>query len=112
MNDPLTLSPIIAWVGALSLLLNFGLTLWSLLASGARQNKAKIEEHDARLGRHDVRLGGVEQALRSLPAKDDMHGLQLALSEVKGELRETRAIMARMEDIISRHEQHLLEGKR
>jgi len=110
VTDALTLSPLIAWVGALSLMLNFGLSLWGLLASGSRANKTRLDDHDARLARHDTRLSGVEQALRALPAKDDLHGLQLALTELRGEMRETRAIMGRLEDIVTRHEDHLLQG--
>lgn len=110
MTEVLTLSPLIAWIGALSLLLNFGLSVYSLLASGSRANKQRLDAHDSRHARHDERLSGIEQALRALPAKEDLHGLQLALSEVRGDLREMRAIMGRMETIISRHEDHLLDG--
>lgn len=110
MSDPLTLSPLLAWVGALSLLLNFGLSLWSLLASGTRANRQRLDDHDARLARHDTRISGVEQSLRNMPAKEDLHGLQLALAEVRGDLREMRAIMGRMEGILGRHEEHLLDG--
>ena len=86
MNDVLTLSPLLAWVGALSLLLNFGLSLWSLLNSGARQNRIKLDELDARLGRHETRLGGLEQTLRSLPSTGDLHKIELELSGMRGEL--------------------------
>ncbi|MCB1395926.1 MAG: DUF2730 family protein [Rhodobacteraceae bacterium] len=110
MTEVLTLSPLIAWIGALSLLLNFGLSVYSLLASGSRANRQRLDGHEARLNEHDSRLATTEQALRAMPAKDDLHGLQLALTEVRGDLREMRAIMGRMETIISRHEDHLLEG--
>src|SRR5690606_15782017 len=86
VTETLTLSPLIAWVGALSLLLNFGLSLWGLLNSGARQNKLKLDELDARIGRHETRLGGVEQSLRSLPSAGDLHKIELALSRMEGEL--------------------------
>lgn len=112
MTDPLTLSPLIAWVGALSLLLNFGLSLWGLMASGTRANKMRLDEQDVRLAHQDARLGGIEQTLRAVPERDDLHGLQLALAEMRGDLREMRAIMGRMDAIISRHEDHLLDGNK
>jgi hypothetical protein len=110
MTEVLTLSPLIAWIGALSLLLNFGLSVYSLLVSGSRANKQRLDDHEERLAHHTTRLSGIEQALRAMPAKEDLHGLQIALTEVRGDLREMRAIMGRMETIISRHEDHLLEG--
>lgn len=87
MNDALTLSPLIAWVGALSLLLNFGLSLWGILASGSRANTTRLNEHEARLGRHDTRLGGVEQTLRSVPSTSDLHKIEMSLAGMAGDLR-------------------------
>ncbi|MCW1934106.1 DUF2730 domain-containing protein [Pararhodobacter zhoushanensis] len=107
MTDALTLSPVIAWVGALSLLLNFGLSLWGLLASGARQNKTRLDEHEARLSRHDTRLGGVEQTLRTLPSTGDLHKIELSLSRMEGELgimgqrlQPVAAIAERMQELL------------
>ena len=107
MTETLTLSPLIAWVGALSLLLNFGLSLWGLLNSGARQNKLKLDELDARIGRHETRLGGVEQSLRSLPSAGDLHKIELALSRMEGELgimgqrlQPVAAIAERMQEML------------
>lgn len=107
VNNALTLSPVIAWVGALSLLLNFALTLWGLLNSGARQNRVKLDELDARLGRHETRLGGVEQTLRSLPSTGDLHKIELALSRMEGELgimgqrlQPVAAIAERMQELL------------
>jgi len=107
VTETLTLSPLIAWVGALSLLLNFGLSLWGLLNSGARQNKLKLDELDARIGRHETRLGGVEQSLRSLPSAGDLHKIELALSRMEGELgimgqrlQPVAAIAERMQEML------------
>jgi hypothetical protein len=52
-----------------------------------------------------------------MPGKDDMHSLQLELVKQTGSLNEMRAvmegnakIMARLEAIVTRHENHLLDG--
>lgn len=110
MNDALTLSPIIAWIGALSLLLNFGLSVYSLLVSGSRANKNRLDGHDTRLNEHDNRVRGIEQSLGGFPGREDIHGLQLTMANVGGEMREMRAIMVRLEGIVTRHEAHLLDG--
>lgn len=115
MSDPLTLSPLIAWVGALSLLLNFGLSLWGLLASGSRDNKAKIDEHDARLTRLDARLTSIEASLRAMPAREDLHKIELALARMEGEigvmgqrLEPVAAIADRLQELLLQQSQ----GKR
>jgi hypothetical protein len=110
VNEALTLSPLLAWVGALSLILNFGLSLYGLLSSGARANKLRLDRHETMLGEQDKRLGRVEQTMRGMPAKDDLHGLQLSMERMAGDLREMRAIMGRMESVVGRHEDHLLDG--
>ncbi|MDQ1847684.1 DUF2730 family protein [Gemmobacter fulvus] len=70
-----------------------------------------------RMDRLDTRLASVEQTLRAQPSKDDLHQLQLALKEVQGELKTMTAIMEgnnkimeRLEGIVARHENHLLDG--
>lgn len=110
MTDPLTLSPVIAWIGALSLVLNFALTLYSLLSSGSRANKTQLDNHSTRLADHDNRLTGVERALRDMPTKDGLHAIELSMSKVRGDVGAMREIMGRMETILARHEEHLLDG--
>lgn len=72
-----------------------------------------------RMDRHDSRLASIEQTLRGLPVKEDMHKLQLAMSEMKGEMKAMAAamtgsnsLMERLESVVERHESHLLEGNR
>lgn len=69
-----------------------------------------------RMDRLDHRLASVEQTLRNLPSKDDLHALNLAISDLHGDLREIRAsqtaaaeVTRRQELVVSRVEQYLLE---
>lgn len=114
----LNISPIVVWVVALSQLLTFGLTIWGLMASGSRANAKKIEEHGKRLDGQDLRLASVEQTVATLPTKDDVSRLLLSMEQVRGEvgvmraeMEGTTAIMSRLENIVSRHENHLLGGR-
>lgn len=114
----LNISPVVVWVVALSQLLTFGLTIWGLMASGSRANAKKIEDHGKRLDGHDLRLSGVEQTVATLPTKDDVSKLLLAMEQMRGdvnvmraEMEGTTAIMSRLENIVSRHENHLLGGR-
>lgn len=115
----LNINPIIVWVVALSQLLTFGLTVWNLVMSGSRANARRLEDHAARLQGHAERLTQLEQAFSSLPAKEDLHKLTLAISDVRGELREIRTSQSgftdtvrRQETVITRLEQYLLENKK
>ena len=116
-GQDLNINSAVVWVVVLTQLLNFGLMVWNLMSSGSRANTKKIEELEARLGRHDLRLNSVEQSLRSGPSPGDMHTLELAMEQLKGELRTISAvisghvaIMERLEAIVGRHENHLLKG--
>lgn len=116
-TEVLNISPVVVWVIALSQLLTFGLTVWNLMASGSRANAKSIEFNRTRLDNHEVRLNAIEQSLGGMPARDDMHVLQMSLSDMRGDLKEMRAtmkgnneIMRRLETIVSRHEDHLLDG--
>lgn len=116
-TEVLNISPLIVWTVALSQLLTFGLTLWNLVASGSRANTKAIEVNKARLDSHELRLASIENTLGGVPGREDMHNLQIALTEMKGEIREMRAtmkgnneIMRRVETIVGRHEDHLLDG--
>jgi len=117
--NELNIAPLMVWIIAASQLLTFGLTLWNILSSGSKSNGRAISEHGARLDGHELRLQSVEQAQRSTPAREDLHKLQLAMADLQGEIKVmstklagSSQIMERLEDVVSRHEQHLLEGAR
>lgn len=77
----------------------------------------KFKTGSDRMDRHDARIAYLEQTVKSMPDKDDMHRLQLEMAAQTGELKEMRAvmdgnaqIMGRLETIVTRHEDHLLDG--
>lgn len=108
---------IILWAAGLSTLFSFGSVLWTVFSGPSRRNASKLDDHASRLDRLDARLASVEQTLRGMPGKDDIHGVQLALSDMRGDLKNMQTsmsgnmeIMRRLELIVTRHEDHLLEG--
>lgn len=115
--EVLNISPFVVWVIALSQLLTFGLTVWNLMASGSRTNAKSIEQNRIRIDSHEARLSSVEQTLTGMPGREDVHKMQLSISELGGYLREMRAemkgtseIIKRIEFSVDRHESHLLDG--
>jgi hypothetical protein len=86
---------------------------------GRKATNERIGSVVARLDRHDTRLQSLEQTVTGLPAKDHIHDLKLELAAMKGELKAMSAvmegnakIMLRLENIVTRHEDHLLDGGR
>lgn len=64
---------------------------------------------------HGKRLDLLDAIVPALPKADDLHRLQLAITEMRGDHREGRAIqagnaqaMARFENVVQRIEEHLL----
>jgi hypothetical protein len=123
-----------AWVavgGALALLLSLATSVWTIFSGPSRANARRHDElakltddrfaeGRARMDRHDNRISRLEQSLQAMPTKDDMHAVALAVEGMRGRLDVMSAqmggqkdIMERLEIIVSRHEDHLLqEGKR
>jgi hypothetical protein len=114
----LDLKEVLLYVTAATAVISLVTTIWTILSSGSRQNAVRIDAHARRIEAVEARLQGVEQTVRAMPAKDDVHDLRLALADMKGELRAmhvamtgTREIMGRLEAVVTRHEEHLLEGR-
>ena len=79
----------------------------------------RFEVCDDRLGRHEQRIQAAEQSLQQIPSRDDLHNLALSISEMRGDVREMRAsmqgqgaIMARLGEVVSRQEEHLMRGSK
>ena len=109
----------VLWVAALSTLFSFGSLIWTVFSGPSRRNASKLDDHASRLDRMDQRVASVEQTLRGMPGKDDIHSVQLALSEMRGDLKNMQTsmdgnmkIMQRLETIVIRHEDHLLGGSK
>ncbi len=108
---------ILLWVVALSTFFSFGSLVWTVFSGPSRKNTSRIDGHSEKIDDHAMRLSALEQAQRSMPTKDDMHSVSMALEGMKGEMkamsvemRGNLAIMERLEIIVSRHENHLLKG--
>lgn len=120
-----------AWMavgGALALLISLGTSVWTIFSGPSKANARRHDEFvratddrfsegRQRMDRHDARIARLEQSLDAMPTKDDMHAVQLAVEGMKGQLGIMAAqmggqkdIMERLEAIVSRHEEHLLDG--
>ncbi|WP_349295251.1 DUF2730 family protein (plasmid) [Thioclava sp. 'Guangxiensis'] len=93
---------IVAWIGA----------RW-------RGLDKRIDDQHARLDRHEGRISNLETTVKALPSTEDLHKLHLELAGFGGDVRELRQamegyreVMERTERVVTRHEEHLLQGTR
>ena len=118
--DPtVTLGNVLA---ALALLVSLGTTIFAWIATRRSNVEARFERVDERfkdgsdrMDRQEVRIARVEQSVQSLPSKDDLHQIELALANVAGAMQRMEAVMEgnqnimhRLETVVTRHEDHLL----
>lgn len=98
-----------------------GLLIRQFRALGARVDQVEDQAQKASekamtlCSEHGKRLDLLDAIVPALPKADDLHRLQLAITEMRGDHRELRAVMTgnaqmmgRLEMIVQRQEEHLL----
>lgn len=117
MEQQLSLEGPLAWIGALMIVISFCTTIWGIFSGPARAVQKKTEELKATVDAHEQRLLSLEQTLRAMPSKDDLHELQITMTKMSGEMSVMRAvmegnsaIMTRLEAVVTRHDEHLSKG--
>ncbi|UWQ00837.1 DUF2730 domain-containing protein [Aliiroseovarius crassostreae] len=100
-----------------SLFLSISAMVYAFFVNRKKDTDERFNEGSKRMDRHHSRIAAVEQSIKAMPGKDDIHALQLEAVKQTGALREMQAvmdgnakIMSRLETIVSRHEDHLLDG--
>lgn len=104
-----SLGTIVLWVAALSTIISFASVIWTIFSGPARRNGSRLDAHATRLDAHEMRLSGIDQTLRTIPGKQDLHDLEVAMTRLQGEMQTMSQIMTRLESLVSRHEDHLLK---
>lgn len=114
-----TVQFLIVWAVALSTLINFGTVVWNIFSGPSKKNGARLDAMASTLLSLEQRVSAGEQLQRTLPSKDDIHKLELSMERLKGEMKTLSQILAgqaqiteRMEAILNRHEDHLLQSGR
>lgn len=97
------------WVAALSTIISFATVIWTIFSGPARRNASRLDALATRLDAHEMRLSGIDQTLRTIPGKQDLHDLEVAMTRLQGEMQTMSQIMTRLESLVSRHEDHLLK---
>lgn len=89
--------------------------VWWRTRNGAVDARFKVGSD--RMDRHELRLQAIEQTVHQLPDRQDLHKLEMSMERMNGTMGRMEAvlegnqnIMERLETIVSRHEDHLLQG--
>jgi len=101
---------IVAVAAGLLTLIGLGTALYRIFTGKAEANAARIDLLEKRVDK-------LEASTAAAPGSADIHALHIALTAMSGDLKEMRAtmrgsadILTRLENIVSRHEEHLLGG--
>lgn len=103
----------------LSLVLSFAAMVVAWYRTRRKDLDERLKAGSERMANLELRVGAAEQKIAVLPEKDDLHGLQITLVEMAGKIdvisshtAAQRDVMRRLETVVTRHEDHLLEGSR
>ncbi len=115
----ITLNDVWAWWPLITTLGGGGMAylLWRFRGEFAtKADLAALASDSAQTGR---RIEKIERDLQHLPSKEDIHRLQLAITEMNGKLNEIRAesrgdrdLLTRVEAALTRHEDILASASR
>lgn len=93
----------------------------SLVFSWWRTRRSAVDERFAagssKMADHEKRIQTLEDEVRILPGKDDMHAMQLALANMGGDMKAINVTLQaiagsqeRLEDVVTRHEDYMREN--
>lgn len=124
MTETMDIAPLIIWAAGITTILNFANIAWSIFSAPTRKLATRISEVEGRMldterrsERHANQITALSQTIAAMPGHQALHQLELTLTSMSGDLREMRAtmegnakVMKRLENVVSRHEDHLLDG--
>ncbi len=124
MNEVMDIAPLIYWAATLLTLANLANILWMWFSGPTRKltqrladTEGRLLEAERRMERHSAQLASLSQTVNAMPGHSALHQLELMMASMGGDLREMRAVMegnaqvmARLEAVVTRHEDHLLQG--
>jgi len=91
--------------------------VYTFVATRRKDYDRRFKEGSERMDRMDQRISKLEHSVGGLPSREDIHSIQINIERLGGTMSRMEAvmegntkIMSRLEQIVSRHEDHLLKG--
>ncbi|MEM9788442.1 MAG: DUF2730 family protein [Pseudomonadota bacterium] len=101
----------------MSLVFSIGTMIFAWFRTRRADVDERFKKGADRMDEMSDRITRLEQRIEALPARDDVHKLEIAMAEMAGEMkamaasqRSTNDLMRRIETVVTRHEDHLLKG--
>jgi hypothetical protein len=110
MQGTLDISPLIIWVGALSVILSFGTAIWTIVSSPAKRNDSRIADLTKRCDVIELRAQRVEDAVGRLPSTDMMHRIEIAMARVEGHIDKLDERLKPVTATVERLQEWMLEN--
>lgn len=102
---------------SVSVVLSLAAMLFAWFRTRRQDVDERFSEVQSQLKQQAEHIQRAEIQLQGVPGRNDLHELQLAMVAQTGELKELRAIleangkmMERVTEVVTRHEDHLLQG--
>lgn len=105
------ITQIVPWLSATALIISIGGTVYAVLTARSKGNEARIGDVEKRLDGHRERIQSLEQELKHLPAKDEVHALQLSMTTIDGKVSTLTTSHDALLKSIRRIEDFLLKPK-
>lgn len=118
MPESTTVQFFVIWALALTTLMNFVTNVWTIFSGPSKRNAAALAEHAKLIADMQGQLQSVQLKQAAQPTTETMHQLELAMEQMRGEMKTMAVqmkgqteIMERLEAIVSRHDNHLMGGR-
>lgn len=80
---------------------------------------AELKDGSDRMTDLERRIARAEQSLETIPGKDELHRVELAIRDMAGDIKAMTAsqrsandMLRRLDTVVTRHEDHLLDTKK
>ena len=89
----MTIQKLLFIFAGLSSVAGFGTVYWNIFSGPSKRNSARLDQVETRLIDHDLRMCVIEQAQKTLPTKDDLHQVNLAVAALQSEIATLRSYL-------------------
>ena len=110
MQAALDISPLILWIGALSVILSFGTAIWTIVSSPAKRNDTRIADVTKRCDLIELRAQRIEDNVGRLPSTDMMHRIEIAMARVEGHIDKLDERLKPVTSTVERLQEWMLEN--
>ena len=107
------------FIKVVSFALSIGAMIYAFFVNRRKDVDERFAAGSKRMDQQDRDIAALRQTVAAMPEKDDLHQVQLAMSELTGQMRvlggqieAQREVLKRIERVVGRHEDHLLDGSK